>query len=192
MKKCENEEKLISESLKGNTLAFGELVRHYEQFVFNVAYSFTSNYDDAFDVAQDSFIKVWQKLSTFKGDSAFSTWLYRITANTAKDALLQRNKNQNSDELNEQIPSQHETPEDATIREENARELKEALNKLEADARQIIILREFEELSYTEISEVLGVEIGTVKSRLNRAREKLREILLEQNKVSFVKRNEKK
>ena len=192
MKKCENEEKLIAQAVKGNTLAFGELVRHYEQFVFNVAYSFMNNSDDSFDVAQDAFIKAWQKLSGFKGESAFSTWLYRITANTAKDALAQRNKVQCGGELNEQIPSQQEAPEDSVIREENARELRRALDRLDADARQILVLREFEELSYSEISDVLGVEIGTVKSRLNRAREKLRELLTEQNHGFAVKRDENK
>lgn len=192
MKKCDNEEKLVKEAIKGNTLAFGELVRHYEKFVFNVAYSFTANYDDAFDVAQDSFIKAWKKLSLFKGEASFSTWLYRITANTAKDLLAERNRRQHESEADEHIPSQYETPEERAIREENARELRQALDALDPEMREILVLRELEQLSYTEISELLGLEMGTVKSRLSRAREKLREILREQNHGFPVKRDEKR
>ena len=191
MKKCENEEKLIKEAQKGNTLSFGELVRYYERFVFNTALSFMANYDDAFDVAQDSFIKAWQKIATFKGDAAFSTWLYRITANTAKDTLADRNKRWSEGEIPEQAPSEQDTPEESAVRAENVRELNEALGSLDEDMREILILREFEELSYTEISGLLGIEMGTVKSRLSRAREKLREIL-EQNHGFSVKRDENK
>lgn len=192
MKKCENEEKLIKEALKGNDASFGDLVRHYEKFVFNVAFSFMSNYDDSFDVAQESFIKAWEKLSLFKGEAAFSTWLYRITANTAKDALAQRNKRWSEAEADETLTSDQETPEEKTVREENARELKAALDTLDPDMRQIVILRELEELSYSEISDILGIEMGTVKSRLSRAREKLREILREQNRNISVKDSEKR
>ncbi len=190
MKKCENEEKLIKEALKGNASSFGDLVRHYEKFVFNIAFSFMANYDDAFDVSQDAFIKAWRKLSLFKGDSAFSTWLYRITANTAKDALAQRNRRWSEDEVNEHIPSNRETPEENAIRQENAKELKKALDSLDSDMREIVILREIEGLSYSEISDMLELEMGTVKSRLSRAREKLREILREQNHTISVKRDE--
>ncbi len=192
MKKCDNEEKLIKEALKGNAAAFGDLVRYYEKFVFNVAFSFMTNYDDAFDVAQETFIKAWRKLSLFKGDSAFSTWLYRITVNTSKDALSQRNRRWSEGEADEHIPSHHETPEENAIREENARELKKALDSLDSDMREIVILREIEELSYSEISNLLGIEMGTVKSRLSRAREKLREILREQNCTIPVKTDENK
>lgn len=191
MKKCENEEKLIKEAQKGNTLSFGELVRHYEKFVFNTALSFMANYDDAFDVAQESFIKAWQKIATFKGDAAFSTWLYRITANTAKDTLSDRNKRWSEGEIPEQTPSAEDTPEESTVRKENITELNKALNSLDEDMREILILREFEELSYSEISDLLGIEMGTVKSRLNRAREKLRETL-EQKHGFPVKRDENK
>ncbi|MBE6650155.1 MAG: sigma-70 family RNA polymerase sigma factor [Ruminococcaceae bacterium] len=192
MKKCENEEKLIAKTLKGNAAAFGELVSYYEKFVFNVAFSFMSNYDDAFDVAQEAFIKAWEKLSTFKGDAAFSTWLYRITANTAKDALAKRNKAWNDAEADENTVSTNKTPEEEAVKRENARELANALAALDGNMREIIILRELDGLSYTEISKALGIEEGTVKSRLSRAREKLREILREQNHEYFVKRDKER
>lgn len=192
MKKCDNEEKYIAEALKGNAAAFGELVRYYEKFVFNVAYSFMSNYDDSFDVAQESFIKAWEKLSTFKGDSAFSTWLYRITANTAKDDLAKRNRDMNREEADENTASNQKTPEEEAIERENASELAEALSSLDDSMREIIVLRELDGLSYAEISKTLGIEEGTVKSRLSRAREKLREILREQNHEYFVKRDKER
>ncbi len=192
MKKCEREERLIESAQKGNAEAFGDLVRHYEKFVFNIALSYMSNYDDAFDVAQDAFIKAWRRIDTFKGDSAFSTWLYRICSNTAKDALVQRNKAYCEGELEEHIPDRSKTPEESAIENERAEELRRALNMLEPHMREMIILREFEELSYSEISEHLGLELGTVKSRLNRARERLREILSEQNSKRAVKRDERR
>lgn len=192
MKKCDNEEKLIAEALKGNTLSFGELVRHYESFVFNVSYSYMGNYDDAFDTAQDAFIKAWRKLSTFKGESSFSTWLYRITANTAKDALKQRAERWKEAEVTEQLPSEQETPEESAVKNEELSQLRSALASLEPEFREIIILREFDGLSYTELSEHLGIELGTVKSRLNRSREKLREKIREQNPKIPVKADENK
>lgn len=187
MKKHELEERLIKESLSGNAESFGDLVRHYERFVFNIAFSYMTNYDDAFDVAQDSFVKAWQRLSSFKGVSAFSTWLYRITVNTAKDALSERNRREKDSEIDERIPSELETPEEKMLREESARQLKKALDTLDPDMREILVLREFEEMSYAEISRCLNIEEGTVKSRLSRARERLREILREQNPENFVK-----
>ncbi|MBR6633707.1 MAG: sigma-70 family RNA polymerase sigma factor [Clostridia bacterium] len=187
MKKHELEERLIKESLSGNAESFGELVRHYERFVFNIAFSYMTNYDDAFDVAQDSFVKAWQRLSSFKGVSAFSTWLYRITVNTAKDALSERNRREKDSEIDERVPSELETPEEKMLREESARQLKKALDTLDPDMREILVLREFEEMSYAEISRCLNIEEGTVKSRLSRARERLREILREQNPENFVK-----
>lgn len=192
MKKHEFEERLIKEALSGRADSFGDLVRHYEKFVFNVAFSYMANYDDAFDVAQDSFVKAWQKLSSFKGVSAFSTWLYRITVNTAKDSLSERNRREKEGEIDERIPSDWETPEEKILREESVQQLRQALNSLDTDMREILVLREFEGMSYIEISQCLGIETGTVKSRLNRARERLREIIREQNPENFVKNNEGK
>ncbi len=191
MKKCDNEDFLITSAKAGNNDAFGLLVVHYEKFVFNIALSYMSNQDDAFDVAQDSFIKAWQKLRTFKGDSAFSTWLYRICVNTAKDALSKRAKTEYNAEITDTVPDTTATPEETIIRGESVRELHSALNRLDTDMREILILRELDELSYTEIAELLSIEIGTVKSRLSRARERLRQILSEQNRALTVKTNGK-
>ena len=192
--KCVNEEKLLKEALSGNSASFGDLVRHYEKFVFNTAFSFMLSVDDACDVAQNAFIKAWQKLDTFKGEAAFSTWLYRITANCAKDALSERNKRYSELTLEEKEPEERHTPEDTIIKKEDVAELQKALSLLDEDSRKILVLREFEELSYQEIAETLETELGTVKSRISRAREKLLKIILnlrEQNGAQKVKTNEK-
>ncbi|MBE6700378.1 MAG: sigma-70 family RNA polymerase sigma factor [Ruminococcaceae bacterium] len=190
MKKCENEDLLIKRASKGDTLSFEVLVRYYEKFVYNIAFSYMGNSQDAFDVAQDAFIKVWEKLKTFKGKSSFSTWLYRIVANSAKDALEKRKKVWKGCEA--QDLSTGETPEDKVIEKERLESLKIALFSLDKDSRNILVLREFSELNYEEIAEVLHIPSGTVKSRLNRARVKLKDALMEQNSKSSVKTDEKR
>lgn len=192
--KCRNEEKLIKSAKSGNGDAFGELVRHYERFVFNVAYSFVSDTEDALDVSQDAFIKAWRGLGSFQGKSSFSTWLYRITANAAHDALALKKRDGVTADIDTEVVKSEETPEDSYVKDESARELRRALSLLDEEAREILILREFEELSYLEIAEVLSIELGTVKSRINRARIKLREILsknMEQTDENKVKKSEK-
>lgn len=191
MKKCENEVTLIKEAQNGNTDAFGDLVRHYEKFVFNIAYSYMLNYDDAFDVAQESFLKVWKKLSLFEGRSSFSTWLYRITANTSMDALEKKQMSLVV-ELSDIFEAPDPTPEEKAIQNESCAELTKALEQLEPEERELLCLREFNSLSYAELSRYLGLELGTVKSRLSRTRNRLRKILLEQNSKNPVKIDEKK
>ena len=190
MKKCENEEKLVLSAQKGNAEAFGSLVRHYEGFVFNVAFSFMNNYDDAFDVAQEAFVKAWRALAHFKGSASFSTWLYRITANTAKDALAERRRRWSDTEIYEGMVASEDTPEDSVVRDESVRELRCALGTLDEGDRELLVLREFEGYSYEELARHFEIELGTVKSRLNRARAKLREKLREQNPEYCVKYSE--
>lgn len=191
MKCPENEKFLVARAKNGDGEAFGELVRFYEKFVYNTAYGFLFSADDAFDVSQDAFIKAWRGINSFKGDSAFSTWLYRITVNTAKDAIFARAKRRelsSTDSEGEIIDTPSpDTPEAEYIRKERRDELLCAIDTLDEGAREIIILRELDGLSYEEIATLLGLELGTVKSRLSRARAKLSEKLLEQNEKFFVK-----
>lgn len=192
MESMDKENVYLEKARLGDGEAFGELVRFYESFVYNTAYGFMLNPDDAFDVAQDAFLKAWRGIKDFKGNSAFSTWLYRITVNTAKDALTLKNKR--GAELSSTLEEGEvmdtpdtETPEKALVEKERREELKKAIDSLDVSMREIVILRELNGLSYEEISMILDVELGTVKSRLSRAREKLREILLEQKEIFGVK-----
>ena len=191
--KClENEALLIKKSQAGDGEAFGELVRHYEKFVYNTAYGFLTNPDDAFDVSQEAFIKAWRSIEGFREKSLFSTWLYRITVNTAKDALEKRSRLRlemsSTDEEGETLDLPDvSTPESDFIKKETSEELYRAINSLDDTAREFIILRDVNSLTYEEISALTETEIGTVKSRINRAREKLKEKLREQNKAFEVK-----
>ena len=192
MESMDKENVYLEKARLGDGEAFGELVRFYESFVYNTAYGFMLNPDDAFDVAQDAFLKAWRGIKDFKGTSAFSTWLYRITVNTAKDALTLKNKR--GAELSSTLEEGEvmdtpdtETPEKALVEKERREALKRAIDSLDVSMREIVILRELNGLSYEEISMILDVELGTVKSRLSRAREKLREILLEQKEIFGVK-----
>ncbi len=191
MKSQVSEKLLLEKAVKGDGEAFGELVRLYEKFVYNTAYGFLLHADDAFDVSQNAFLKAWRAIKGFKGESSFSTWLYRITVNCAKDSLAERNKKRlelssTDDEKVLDIPVS-ETPEKEYVRKEEVAELRRAIDALDEDMKEIIVLRELSGLSYDEISKTLAIELGTVKSRLNRARTRLREILLEQKDKTLVK-----
>ena len=185
MKLPVTDSELVALSKKGNTLSFGELVKKYEKFVYNTAYAFLLNREDAFDVSQNSFIKAWRNISSFEEKSSFSTWIYRITVNSAKDFLVSKNKNSTL-EIDEQVKDLS-SPESEYIKKESLSNIEMAINSLEEDLKEVVLLREIEELSYNEISEVLEIELGTVKSRLSRARAKLREVLLEQKESFPVK-----
>lgn len=191
MKGMENEKLLVERAKKGDGEAFGELVRFYEKFVYNTAYGFLFLRDDAFDASQEAFIKAWRGIKSFKGDASFSTWLYRITVNTAKDAVSARVKRRelsSTDAEGDIIDTPiHETPETAYLEKERRETLSHAIDTLPEDFREIIILRELDGLSYEEIATLLELELGTVKSRLSRARAKLSEKLVEQNEKFFVK-----
>ena len=174
--------------------AFSELVRKYERLVYNLSYQASGNADDAFDISQEVFIKVYRSLRKFRGDCRFFTWLYRITMNTVKDYLrTQKRKKTVSlsdyDEEDENSPGTRDIPDDTaeadpeemTERKERRALVRQAIGQLSEDHRIIITLRDMEGYSYEEIAEMLELEIGTVKSRLNRARQAIKEYLLERN-----------
>lgn len=173
----------------GNDAAFETLVRKYEKLVSTCAYSIVGNTEDALDVSQEVFLKVYKSLGSFKGDSEFSTWLYRIAKNTALDFVRKRKQNtlslDSSGEENEgfDLPDDSESsnPEKSALRNEKRELLRKAIDKLSDEHREIIILRDINEYSYEQIETMLGIESGTVKSRLYRARESLRKILLKEN-----------
>ena len=183
-----NEKTLIDRTKKGDKNAFEGLLLLNEKKVYNLVYRMTGNREDAFDIAQEAFMKAYNNLDSFKEESSFSTWVYRIAANVAIDFLRKRDKisttafytvmNDGQDEVEIQLVDKNQTPEQAYEVVEFNELLQKAMDKLPADQKTIIILRDISGLSYEEISNIILVNMGTVKSRISRAREKLREILL--------------
>jgi RNA polymerase sigma-70 factor (ECF subfamily) len=160
----------------GDLEGFKMLVKKYQNTALNIAYSFTLNTTDAQDIAQEAFLKVYHNLKGFRGESKFSSWLYRIVANCAYDFLRKNKRN---------VISLDELPAYAEISAPENREdpllknlFKWALLKIPLEYRSVLVLRELEGLSYQDISRALKINIGTVESRLSRARSALKEVLL--------------
>lgn len=140
------------------------------------------NEDDALEAAQDTFLAVWRGIGDFHADAAFSTWLYRLATNACLDLLRRRKKRAGDVSLDDEdapieVADAAPQPEEALERAETRRMVREALYALPDDYRQVLLLRETEQLSYAEIAEATGLELGTVKSRINRARLALRNYL---------------
>ncbi len=182
----EEESAIIAKVLAGDADAFEPLVTANQSFVYNIALKMLTNPEDAFDVAQEAFIKAYRSLKDFKGDSSFSSWLYRITANMCLD-FMRKNKKRRSasivyldddSELKEfELPDTRFDPQTELERRELQGAINDALTLLPEDQRSILLLRELNGMSYAEISDVLKLEAGTVKSRLFRARARLAKIL---------------
>src|SRR5215471_8160130 len=182
-----DESVLVSQAREGDTEAFAELVRRYEGKIFRLAQHITQNREDAEDVLQETFMKAYEHLDQFKGDSKFYTWIVRIAVNQAL-MKLRRRKTDKSVSLDEQIDTGEDTivreiaawgedPEQRFSREELGEILDHAVDSLEPPYRSVFVLRDVEELSTEETAEALGLSIPAVKSRLLRARLQLREKL---------------
>jgi len=167
---------LITAARAGDTTAFGELVRRHETHVRRLATGMLLDAVEADDAAQEVFLKVWQSLHRFRGDAAFGTWLHRITVNHCKDRLRQRHRRSwlSWDGLVEKLggePPEAAGPADASTRvTDTVNELSVLLQRLSADQRAVLLLREQEGLSYDAIATTLGVTLDAVKARLKRAR----------------------
>jgi RNA polymerase sigma-70 factor (ECF subfamily) len=176
---------LIRKFQEGNELAFETLVRKYQRQVANIIFLSLGSRDGLEDLAQDVFIRVYRSLAHFKFDAAFFSWLYRITVNICIDEARKRKLRRalsldflaETDSLDRQDFHAGEDPEELLLREERRHHVLQALQRLPMVHRQILILREFEELSYQEISQTLGISVQAVKSRLFRARADLEQIL---------------
>jgi len=183
------EKKSIEQAIAGDNKAFESLILKYEGKIYAIAFKVFKNEADAYDTAQEICIKVYKKLSQFKFESKFSTWLYRLATNTAIDEYRKRKrkyahessfdvKTDNGEEhIAMQIIDSGDTPEQAFLRKEKKRQVWEALNQLKEDQKTIIVLKDIEGLSYQEICEELDIGLGTVKSRLSRSRIALKSIL---------------
>ena len=186
------DDELIAAFLEGNEEAFNRLVLKHQRRAYNIAYRFLANHEDATEVAQDAFVRVYRNLRRFKGQSSFKTWLYKIVLNLARNRYRKRVSRGELKKVSLDNPKQYEDSEGpreiedeklSPMREIDGREIQaeiqRGLMQLAAEHRQAIILRHIEGLSYTEMSVVLHCAEGTVKSRLHRARLELREILRE-------------
>jgi RNA polymerase sigma-70 factor (ECF subfamily) len=174
---------LIKSAQKGNDAALEALLFAYEKKVYNVAYRFMGNEADAYDMAQEALIKIYKGLRTFRLESSFSSWVYRLTVNTCLDGLRKRKKSplslDSTMESGVVIEDKNSgTPEEHALNIESREDIQKAINTLSDDHRITVVLRDIQGLSYDEIAETLSISIGTVKSRLSRGRQRLKEILL--------------
>jgi RNA polymerase sigma-70 factor, ECF subfamily len=175
---------LIAECLRGNTAAFGLLVRRYQDRLFNTVYRLIGNAEDAQDVVQDAFLSAYQSLDGFKGDSLFFTWLYRIAVNTAISfkrkhrVTVSLESGRNGEfPIEPHDPSALSGPGHALEQVEQERRIQAALHRLSPEHRAVLILKDMEGQKYETMAEILQVPIGTIRSRLHRARLELRGLL---------------
>lgn len=174
---------LIAETLAGDAAAFGQLVRRYQDRLYNALVQSLGAWDEAQDVVQDSFVQAFLKLHSFQGQSKFYTWLYRIAFNTAASGRRRQRPNlsleQSRDHGGPEPLFAGEAPQDRLLQTERVEQVQRALGTLTEDHRTILVLREIDGLAYEEIAEILELPVGTVRSRLFRARMQLREELRE-------------
>jgi len=183
-----SEKELIELLKKGDRDAFNVLIEQYQSKVINIAYGLLSDREDALDASQEVFVKIFRSIEGFKENSSLSTWIYRITANICKDYLRKRMRtaktvsiDNTDDEDNEiyTLPDTGDTPEQAAEKTEIRREISEAIKSMSDDYKKVIILCDIEGLSYDDAAKILKCPTGTVKSRLNRARQNLRKKITE-------------
>jgi len=185
-----SDEELVTRSKNGNLQAFEELVCRYERKIYSVAYRLMGSYDDANDLAQEAFLKAFRAINSFRGDSSFSTWLCRIVTNLCRDELRKRYRISVESldqkiclgdvEIKKQIPSSEPGPEEIYEKHELQQELQDLLTSLSPEFRLAVVLRDLQGFTYQEIAEQMECSVGTVKSRISRARSFLKEKLLAQ------------
>jgi len=182
---------LVDRFKSGDEAAFNEMVSRYWDRIYGMVHQLLRNQQDAEEVTQDAFIRAHRGLVNFRGDSAFSTWLYQIATNLARNRYWywwrrKRDKtvsfdqpvsDDNNTPLSEVFATEMETPGDITVTQELVDHIAVGMEKISAKHREILILRNIKNMAYEEISEVLGISVGTVKSRIARARESLRDVI---------------
>lgn len=187
------DEELVKRAQRGEREAFATLVRRYQDRIYNLAYRYSGNYEDALDLTQESFLKAFMKLSEFRGKSKFYTWLYRIAVNVCIDHRRRQHVSTvywddikpvelNPFEVDESsehydVPDESRDPEALLLEGELKLKVREAIDALPEQLKIVLLLREYEGMSYDEIAKVIRARTGTVKSRLFQAREMLKRML---------------
>lgn len=202
--KLNSEEELINAILKGNLKAYETLISRYEKKIYALCLHLLKDSEEAYDAAQEVCIKIWKQIGTFKGQAKLSTWIYRMATNQCLD-ILRKNKRKGQELslfLDEETGEEEKLTDQTAIwqdvsshieQKELGEVLKQGIGELKEDYQAVIVLRDIEQCSYEEIASILEISLGTVKSRLSRARSALRKIL-EQNKEpyrSFFRHNNK-
>jgi len=177
-----SDQELVKRTLHGDTYAFEELVKTYQNKVYMLAYRYMGNEDDANDMAQEAFIKAYRSLRSFKGDASFGTWIYRITTNVCLDELRRRKRKiapisldeplatLDGAEIEREISDQSLAADVIYEKKEFSQNIQLLLDEMKPEHKTVIVLRDVMDLSYEEIASVLDCSIGTVKSRISRAR----------------------
>lgn len=177
-----NERELIARLQKRDEAAFEELIRQYEKKVYTLCFRMCGNSEDAEEAAQDAFLALWRGIDRFRQESSLSTWIYRLATNACIDTLRRRKKQSGSVSLDDEelfVDAVDTSPQpQETVEHREAQELlQEGLSALPEEYRKVLLRREIEGLSYTEIAESASIELGTVKSRISRGRSLLRNFL---------------
>jgi RNA polymerase sigma-70 factor (ECF subfamily) len=181
------DQRWVSAARRGDRQSFGRLVERYQRRVYALAFGILRQRDDAWDIAQEAFVKAYRNLDRFEGNAAFYTWLYRITYNLSIDLLREKTRRETvtldeTKKIEEAMESEGHAPPDSPIETAERRELAQvietAMSRLSDKHRAIIVLREIEGLSYEEMADVLAISKGTVMSRLFHARQNLQALLM--------------
>ena len=177
-----DERELIARLQKRDEAAFEELIRQYEKKVYTLCFRMCGNSEDAEEAAQDAFLALWRGIDRFRQESSLSTWIYRLATNACIDTLRRRKKQSGSVSLDDEelfvdAVDTSPQPQETVEHREAQKLLQEGLSALPEEYRKVLILREIEGLSYTEIAESASIELGTVKSRISRGRSLLRNFL---------------
>ena len=183
------EQALIRQVQSGSHEAFAQLVKRHETHVYNLCLRMCGNPEDARDLSQEAFLKAWRGINLYKSESSFSTWLYRLTSNVCIDFLRRQKRRptvsltvedgDSSAEL--EIEDLEPSPEEQVLHQERTRAVATAMTQLEEEFRLVLTLRVVQDLPYEEIAGILDIKVGTVKSRLARARLKLKKLLEDGN-----------
>lgn len=186
-----NDLEIIDRVLAGDIQAFSAIIEKYQNMVFRYVYSQFNNYDEAMDITQEIFIMVIEALPGFRKESKFSTWLYSIMVNYCKNQRKKQSRYstvplnivRDDNEYDIQIPDERENPEEQVIRDESLRIIKEEIQLLPDDYREILVMRDVQGMSYNDISDILDIGLSNVKVRIHRGRELLKNRLHERGLV---------